>query len=82
MRCTLYMVNMAEMTDRHMGEFGSHAKRGPGRPRAEHPLQQIAVRLPQDMLSEIDRVVADRLGQTDRAAVIREAIARGLREMR
>ena len=54
-------------------------KRGPGRPPVESPMKQIAIRLPDDLLAAIDVVIDEREGQTDRAAVIREMIAKGLK---
>jgi metal-responsive CopG/Arc/MetJ family transcriptional regulator len=44
-------------------------------------MQQIAVRLPSHLLEAIDAVIDDREGQSDRASVIREAIAKGLKDM-
>lgn len=38
-------------------------------------MQQIAIRLPQEMLNQIESIVADRYGQADRTAVIRELLA-------
>jgi metal-responsive CopG/Arc/MetJ family transcriptional regulator len=53
-----------------------------GRPRTfDEPMQQIAVRLPSHLLEAIDAVIDDREGQSDRASVIREAIAKGLKDM-
>lgn len=41
-------------------------------------MQQIAIRLPHDMLDRVEKIVEDRYGQADRTAVIREALAAGL----
>jgi len=38
-------------------------------------MQQIAIRLPTEMLDAIEEIVAERFGQADRTAVIRELIA-------
>jgi metal-responsive CopG/Arc/MetJ family transcriptional regulator len=38
-------------------------------------MQQIAIRLPIEMLEQIEEIVAERYGQADRTAVIRELIA-------
>lgn len=56
-------------------------KRPVGRPPVENPMRQIGVRLPDEMLAAIDAVIDDREGACDRAAVIREAISKGLRQM-
>ena len=45
------------------------------------PMTQLAVRLTEDQIKAIDQVIAQREGATDRAAVIREAISKGLRAM-
>lgn len=42
------------------------------------PMAQLAVRFPDEMLSEIDAIVADRYGQADRTSVIRELVAQAL----
>lgn len=44
-------------------------------PEGERAMQQIAIRLPQEMLNQIESIVADRYGQADRTAVIRELLA-------
>jgi metal-responsive CopG/Arc/MetJ family transcriptional regulator len=56
-------------------------RRPVGRPPVENPMRQIAVRLPDEMLEAIDAVIDDRDGACDRAAIIREAISKGLRQM-
>lgn len=39
---------------------------------------QSAIRLPEEMVEELDAIVAERFGQADRSAIIREMIALGL----
>lgn len=56
-------------------------KRPVGRPPLEHPMRQLAIRIPDNLLEAIDSVILEREGQCDRATVIREAIARGLKQM-
>lgn len=41
-------------------------------------MQQIAIRLPKPMLTVIDEMVAGRLDQPERSAIIRELIAEAL----
>ena len=41
-------------------------------------MQQIALRLPKPMLAAVDEIVADRLDQPERGAIIRELIAEAL----
>ena len=57
-------------------------KRPVGRPPVENPMRQIAVRLPDDILEAIDAIIEDRDGACDRSAVIREAVAKGIRLMK
>ena len=38
-------------------------------------MTQIAIRLPQSLLDDVETIVAERYGQTDRTAVIRELLA-------
>jgi metal-responsive CopG/Arc/MetJ family transcriptional regulator len=56
-------------------------KRNPGRPpadgvRAMH--RPLAIRLPDPMLERIDEIVASRMDEPDRSAVIRELLAEAL----
>jgi metal-responsive CopG/Arc/MetJ family transcriptional regulator len=52
-----------------------------GRPPAgDDTMQQIALRLPKPMLAAIDEIVADRLGQPERSAIIRELLAEALEQ--
>ena len=37
-------------------------------------MKQIAIRLPDDILEAVDDIIADRHGQADRTAVIRELL--------
>jgi len=37
-------------------------------------MKQIAIRLPEDILQVVDGIIADRHGQGDRTAVIRELL--------
>ena len=54
-------------------------KRGPGRPRQLDTMDQISIRLPKWMLDEIDAINEhERYNQSDRASLIREAIAKFL----
>jgi hypothetical protein len=41
-------------------------------------MKQIAIRLPLDLLERAEKIIADRYGQADRTAVLREALAAGL----
>ncbi len=51
-------------------------KRGPGRPKQPEVMPQISIRVPQWMLDHLDAVNEhERYGQSDRASLIREAIA-------
>ena len=51
-------------------------KRGPGRPRQAETMPQISIRIPNWMLIELDAINEhERHGQSERAALIREAIA-------
>lgn len=46
-----------------------------GRPRmADEPMRQIAIRLPDEILEAVDGIIAERHGQADRTAVIRELL--------
>lgn len=57
-------------------------KRGRGRPALEgKAMQQVALRLPVETFDAVDKIIAARMGATDRAAVLREAVARGLAQM-
>lgn len=47
-------------------------------PVGDKPMTQLAVRFPDDMLDEIDGIVAERYGQADRTSVIRELVAQSL----
>lgn len=56
-------------------------KRGPGRPRQPDTMPQISLRIPQWMLDDLDAINEhERYNQSDRAGLIREAIARFLDE--
>lgn len=46
---------------------------------AREPMQQIAIRFPEEMLAEIDALIAGRLDRPDRASIIRELIAEALK---
>lgn len=41
-------------------------------------MKQIAIRFPDDMLQQVDDIVAERFGHADRTAVIRELLAKAL----
>ncbi len=50
-----------------------------GRPLlGDKPMKQIAIRFPDDMLSEVDAIAAERFGHADRTAIIRELVAQAL----
>jgi hypothetical protein len=54
-------------------------RRGAGRPpMGDTSMQQIALRLPKPMLAAIDEVIAGRLDQPERSAIIRELLAEAL----
>ena len=47
-----------------------------GRPKAvEEPMRQVAIRFPEEMLAEIDNIIAGRMDRPDRSAIIRQAVA-------
>lgn len=54
------------------------AKRRGRPPVGDTTMQQIAIRLPKPMLSAIDEMIAGRLDQPERSAIIRELIAEAL----
>ena len=45
---------------------------------AAEPMKQIAIRFPEEMLVEIDGLIAGRLDRPDRAGIIRELLAEAL----
>ena len=50
-----------------------------GRPRVgKDVMGLIAIRMPEDMLEAVDKIIADRYGQGDRSTVIRELVAEAL----
>lgn len=51
-----------------------------GRPTADDPMKQIAIRFPESMLAEIDAIIADRMDRPDRSAIIRQMVAEGLEQ--
>jgi len=55
-----------------------------GRPPASgnKPMTQLAIRLTDQQLKAIDRVIAERRGVPDRTSVIRELITRGLETLK
>lgn len=54
-------------------------KRQRGRPPVgAASMQQIAIRLPQPMLAAIDELIAGRLDQPERSAIIRELLAEAI----
>jgi metal-responsive CopG/Arc/MetJ family transcriptional regulator len=56
------------------------ARLKPGRPpNPDGAMQQLAIRIPNWMLDEIDVIIDSREGQTERTTVMREMIARGIR---
>lgn len=55
-----------------------HSKKRGRPPLGGKPMVQLAVRFPDEMLDEIDGIVADRYGQADRTAIIRELVAQAL----
>ena len=66
------------------GELMDQPRRGPGRPRLEERQDQISIRLPRDVLADLDAAVERRHRDGDRvlrSAILREAIVRGLRGM-
>ncbi len=55
------------------------AKRGRGRPRVtDEPMHQIAIRLPDELLAEIDAMLAGRLDRPDRSSLIRSLLAEAI----
>lgn len=58
-------------------------KRGPGRPKQAEVMPQISLRLPAWILDEIDAIIEHELhGQSDRATVLRQCIAKALDDRR
>ncbi|HVT27684.1 MAG TPA: hypothetical protein VHE81_06660 [Lacipirellulaceae bacterium] len=58
-------------------------KPSPGRPpMLNEAMKQIAIRLPHEMLDQIEEIVGERFGQPDRTAVIRELLASALEARR
>lgn len=57
-------------------------RRSVGRPPVDKPMRQVTFRISDELLEAVDAVVEDRDGGCDRSAVMREAIAKGLRLMR
>lgn len=50
-----------------------------GRPLlGDKPMKQIAIRFPEDLLNQVDEIAAERFGQADRTAIIRELVAQAL----
>lgn len=50
-----------------------------GRPLvAAKPMKQIAIRLTDEIIAGVDAIVAERFGQADRTAVIRELLSQAL----
>lgn len=50
-----------------------------GRPLlGDKPMKQIAIRFPEELLSQVDEIVSERFGQADRTAIIRELVAQAL----
>jgi len=47
-------------------------------PKGDKPMTQLAVRFPDELLSEIDGIVEARYGQADRTSIIRELVAQAL----
>jgi metal-responsive CopG/Arc/MetJ family transcriptional regulator len=47
-------------------------------PKGETAMKQIAIRFPEPMLDQVDKIVEQRYGQADRTAVIRELVAEAL----
>ena len=45
-------------------------------------MQPVNIRLPSDLIEAIDKIIEDRVGQSDRPTVVRELIARGLKDLR
>lgn len=60
-----------------------HPPRPVGRPPEGHAAMAVTVplRLSQELIDEIDLVIAKREGAPSRNAVMREAMAKGLRQM-
>lgn len=47
-------------------------------PKTDRAMRQIAVRLPVDMLDEIDAMCAERMDRPDRSVLVRELLAKGI----
>lgn len=63
-----------------MGKIVDIERRLRGRPpMGDKPMQQITVRLTDDLLEAIDVIIDDREGHAERGGVIRELISRGLK---
>lgn len=58
---------------------GGRPQAGRGRPRLSvETMNQIAIRLPAELLESVDAIIAERHGQAGRTQVIRELIAEAL----
>jgi len=50
-------------------------KKPRGRPRThDRNMKQIAIRLPQGVIEELDRIVEDEMGAVDRSTLVRQAV--------
>lgn len=56
------------------------ANRQVGRPRlSERGSVQVAIRFPAEIMDQIDEIIEERFGQSDRTAIIRELVAEALK---
>lgn len=60
--------------------MSKRAKARIGRPPkgGDEAMKQVAIRFPANLLDAVDGIVAERYGQADRTAVIRELVAEAL----
>lgn len=56
------------------------AARPVGRPKlSERGSIQVAIRFPAEIMDQIDEIIEERFGQSDRTAIIRELVAEALK---
>lgn len=76
MQRDLYIWCMAKTIEIEKFRF----KRPRGRPPiGAKPMTQITIRMTDELLEAVDAIIDKREGQTDRGAVIREFLAKGLK---
>lgn len=77
MQRDLYMWCMAKPIE--IDKFRAKPRPRGRPPIGDKPMKQITIRMTDELLEAVDVIIDEREGQTDRGAVIRELIARGLK---